>query len=59
MHEEWEVSNLPREEKTWKSLKNHKGRGLEWERLCLGDKQVRTDQERSNKWESDCKEMNI
>ena len=40
MHEEWEIRNLPREEKTWKSLKNHKGRGLEWERWCLGDEEM-------------------
>ena len=43
MQEEWEIRNLPREEESWKSLKNHKGRGLEWERECLGDEQVRTD----------------
>ena len=43
MHEEWEIRNLPREEESWKSLKIHEGRGLEWERECLGDEQVRTD----------------
>ena len=32
MHEEWEIRNLPREGESWKSLKNHKGRGLKWER---------------------------
>ena len=56
MHEEWEIRNLPREEESWKSLKNHKGRGLEWERWCLGDEQVQTNRERSKKWESDHEE---
>ena len=59
MHEEWEIRNLPREEKTWKSLKKHKGKGLEWERWCLGDEQMWTDWERLKKCESDCIEMNI
>ena len=49
MHEEWEIRNLPREEESWKSLKNHEGRGLEWERECLGDEQVWIDRERSKK----------
>ena len=56
MHEDWEIRNLPIEEKSLKNLKNHKGRGLEWERECLGDEQVRTDWERSKKWESDREE---
>ena len=56
MHEEWEIRNLPREEESWKSLKNHKGRGLEWEKECLRDEQVWIDQERSKKWEMDREE---
>ena len=59
MHEEWEIRNLPIEEKSLKILKNHKGRGLEWERWCLGDEQVQIDRKRSKKWELDHEEMNI
>ena len=32
-----------------KILKNHRGRGLDSERECLGDEQVQTDRERSKK----------
>ena len=39
--------------KTWKSLKKSWGRGWEWKRECLGDEQVRTNRERSKKWEKD------
>ena len=56
MHEEWEIRNLPREEKTWKRLEKSQGRGLEWKRECLGDEQARTDRERSKKWEMDREE---
>ena len=36
--------------------KNHLGRGLEWERWCLGEEQVQTGRERSKKWEPDHEE---
>ena len=52
----WEKRDIPSEDKNMKMLENHLGKMFGVRKSDLGGEQVRTDRERSRKWEPDHEE---